>query len=110
MQGACNDDVAKLCKDVQPGEGRVLACLNSHQADVSKGCVKAIQQLKAQVKELSACEPDVETFCWNTPTGKGRILQCLQTNESNLSSADCKTALANVKKAKGKAVSPSVPN
>jgi hypothetical protein len=104
-QGACHDDVDRLCKDVQPGEGRILACLKSHQADVSKGCTTAVQQLKAQVKKLSACEQDVETYCWDAPIGNGGIRQCLQTNQSNLSSG-CKTAIAKVKKAKKEALNP----
>ena len=103
-EGACHDDVERLCKDVQPGEGRILECLKSNQKDVSKGCVQATQQLKAQLKNLSACKPDVETLCWNAPIGKGGIARCLQTNQSNVSS-DCKAAIAQAKKAKGKALS-----
>jgi hypothetical protein len=103
-QGACHDDIERLCKDVQPGEGRVLACLKSHKADVSKGCTSAIQQLKAQLKTTAAaCEPDVEKFCWDTPVGKGGITQCLKKHKAELS-ADCKTAVAKAKQAKGKAL------
>jgi hypothetical protein len=103
-EGACNDDVERLCKDVQPGEGRILECLKSNQKDVSKGCVQATQQLRAQLKHLLACEPDVEKLCWNVPIGKGGIARCLQTNQSNVSS-DCKAAIAQAKEAKGKALS-----
>lgn len=106
-QGACHDDIERLCKDVQPGEGRVLQCLNSHKADVSKGCASAIQDLKAQLKKLSACEPDVEQFCWDAPVGKGGIRQCLKKHDAELSGA-CKTAIAQTKKAKEKASSPAM--
>jgi hypothetical protein len=34
----CAADVQKFCKDIKPGEGRVIACLKSHQADLSKAC------------------------------------------------------------------------
>jgi hypothetical protein len=103
-EGACHDDVERLCKDVQPGEGRVLACLKSHKKDVSKECTNAIQQMRAQLKNMSAaCEPDVEKFCWDTPAGKGGITQCLKKHKAELS-ADCKTAVAKAKTAKGKAM------
>jgi hypothetical protein len=103
-EGACHDDIERLCKDVQPGEGRILACLKSHQKDVSKGCVNALQQLKVQLKKVAACEEDVETFCWGTPLGKGAIVHCLEQHQADVSE-HCKTAIANAKKAKGKVLS-----
>jgi hypothetical protein len=30
--------VAKLCSDVQPGDGRIAACLKQHAAEVSDAC------------------------------------------------------------------------
>jgi hypothetical protein len=103
-QGACHDDVDRLCKDVKQGEGRILECLKTHQSDVSKGCKKAVQDLKAQIKTLSACEPDVETYCWDVPIGGGGVVKCLKVNQANVSS-DCKTAVAKTKQAKNKALS-----
>jgi hypothetical protein len=101
-QGACSDDIQRLCKGLQPGEGLVLQCLKSHQADVSSTCAKSIQQVQAQLKKLSAaCEPDVEKFCWSIPAGRGAIVQCLKKHQANLS-ADCKTAVAQTKKMKAK--------
>ena len=104
-EGACYEDIERLCKDVQPGEGRVLACLKSHQKDVSKGCASAVKELKTQMTKLSACEPDVEKFCWDAPVGNGGIVKCLKSHQADVS-ANCKTAVAQVKKAKGKAYSP----
>lgn len=37
-QGPCADDVAKFCKDVKPGEGRVAACLKEHEKELSQAC------------------------------------------------------------------------
>jgi hypothetical protein len=46
---ACKADVEKLCPGIQPGEGRVVACLKEHKKDVSKGCKSEIvKQRKAQ--------------------------------------------------------------
>ncbi len=35
---ACGPDAKKLCKGIAPGEGRVLACLESRKADLSPRC------------------------------------------------------------------------
>jgi len=37
-QGPCAEDAAKFCKDVKPGEGRVLACLKEHEKELSQAC------------------------------------------------------------------------
>ena len=41
---ACADDVQKFCKDVKPGEGRILNCLREHQKDLSLPCQTAMAQ------------------------------------------------------------------
>lgn len=35
---ACRGDVEKFCKDVKPGGGRIIACLKSHEKDLSPAC------------------------------------------------------------------------
>lgn len=35
---ACADDVKRFCRDVQPGDGQMLQCLQDHAQDVSDGC------------------------------------------------------------------------
>lgn len=46
VRSACQTDVRKLCAGVQPGGGRILACLKEHKTEVSDGCKQAI--LKAR--------------------------------------------------------------
>jgi hypothetical protein len=41
-RAACETDIQKLCADVQPGGGRVLACLKQHKDQVSDGCKQAV--------------------------------------------------------------------
>lgn len=43
---ACMDDIKKLCSGVQPGEGRIAACLKDKRKDVSKGCKTALLKAK----------------------------------------------------------------
>ena len=40
---ACKQDVQTLCPNVQPGGGRIIACLKSHAPQVSQGCKEAIK-------------------------------------------------------------------
>ena len=40
---ACRGDAQKLCKDVKPGEGRILECLKQHQGELSPGCAAQIR-------------------------------------------------------------------
>ena len=42
----CKSDVERLCPKVEPGGGRVKACLMAHQNEMSVGCAKALQGLK----------------------------------------------------------------
>ncbi len=38
----CEADIDRLCGDVVPGEGRILACLDDKKSDVSSLCKEAI--------------------------------------------------------------------
>jgi hypothetical protein len=42
----CRPDVERLCPKVEPGGGRVKACLMEHKNEMSVGCAKALQGLK----------------------------------------------------------------
>jgi hypothetical protein len=39
---ACETDIQRLCTGVQPGGGRILACLKQHKEQVSDGCKQAV--------------------------------------------------------------------
>jgi hypothetical protein len=40
----CKDDLQKFCANVPVGKGRVLACLDKHDKDVSQRCKDALKQ------------------------------------------------------------------
>ena len=41
-RAACESDIQKLCSGVQPGGGRIFACLKQHKDQVSDGCKQAV--------------------------------------------------------------------
>jgi Cysteine rich repeat len=44
LRAGCTDDAKKLCAGVQPGGGRILACLKDHKDALSDQCRQAAQQ------------------------------------------------------------------
>jgi hypothetical protein len=41
-RAACETDIQKLCPSVQPGGGRILACLKQHKDQVTDVCKQAV--------------------------------------------------------------------
>lgn len=41
---ACETDVDVYCRDVPPGDGRIVGCIKSNEARVSTKCVAALKQ------------------------------------------------------------------
>jgi hypothetical protein len=48
-QEACAEDINKFCRDIQPGEGRILKCLREHSAEISSGCTEKIEGAKKMI-------------------------------------------------------------
>ena len=91
---ACRADVAKLCKGIQPGGGRIAMCLKQHESELSPGCRETIAEAKEQIKEFAeACKPDAEKLCKNVQPGQGRVARCLVEHKDQLS-ASCREKIA----------------
>jgi Cysteine rich repeat len=45
---ACNADLAQFCGGVQPGGGRIKACIKQHFRQLSPGCKQAVMQARRQ--------------------------------------------------------------
>jgi len=92
--GPCAEDIAKVCKDVQPGGGRILKCMKEHENELSPACKQHVAQVKEKAMEAKeACQDDVMKFCADVKPGHGRILKCLKGHENELS-PDCKAMMA----------------
>ena len=43
VEAACNADYKKLCSNVVPGGGRIIACMKAKDSQLSAGCRTALQ-------------------------------------------------------------------
>ncbi len=78
-------DFAKFCSNVKPGEGRKFACLYANDDKISNDCGFALAEAALKFsyargswnQVYSACAADFESHCPRTKMGDGRILRCL---------------------------------
>ena len=100
VKKACHKELTTFCKGVQPGEGRILACLYAFQDRVSGKCEYAIYDAAAQLDQAAMalkfaaaeCKDDLLKYCGNVEVGNGRVKACLDKHEKSLSEK-CKDAL-----------------
>ena len=99
----CEKELTSYCKDVTPGEGRILACLYAHSDKLTGQCEYALYDAAVQLERFVAaltyvaneCDEDIDKFCANVAIGEGRILKCLDENASKISER-CTQALKDV--------------
>jgi hypothetical protein len=96
----CEKELKTFCKDVTPGEGRVLACLYAHEDKLSGQCEYALYDAAAQLERAlnalsyaaNECRDDLTKFCSDIKPGGGRLMQCIDKNDAKVSKR-CKQAL-----------------
>ena len=99
----CQAELEGYCKDVTPGDGRILACLYAHGDKLSSKCEYALYDAAVQLERAVAamayvaneCGDDLNQHCSDVAMGQGRLLQCLEKNDSKVSQR-CKQALKDV--------------
>ncbi len=99
----CKVELEKYCKDVTPGEGRVLSCLYAYGDKLSPKCEYALYDAAAQLERAVAalsyvaneCDDDLDKYCANVAPGEGRLLRCLEKKDKELTKR-CKQALKDV--------------
>jgi hypothetical protein len=101
----CKTELETYCKDVTPGEGRLLACLYAYEDKLSNRCEYALYDASAQLQQAVAaltylaneCRDDLKAFCSEVKPGGGRLIQCIQSNKDKISSR-CTQAIKDVSK------------
>src|SRR5262249_27636087 len=87
--GPCSSDIRSLCSGVQPGGGRIRACVKEHINELSEPCKARLSMVEEFDK---ACADDIKQNCAGVKPGRGRIIECLRGASGKLSDA-CKDAL-----------------
>ncbi len=96
----CEKELTTYCKDVTPGEARILACLYAFEDKLSGQCEYALYDAAAQLERalnvlsyvVNECRDDLTKLCSNIKPGEGRLLQCIDKNDAKVSKR-CKQAL-----------------
>ena len=99
----CKAEIESYCKDVTPGEGRVLACLYAHEDKLSGRCEYTLYDAAAQLEHAigaltylaNECKADLQQHCSQIQPGEGRLAICLKKNEQQVSTR-CQQAMKDV--------------
>jgi len=86
----CGGDIKKLCPGVQPGEGRITACIKSHLTDLSETCQTRVLGVGVTGK---VCKADVTKLCAGVVPGTGGIRTCIKSHMAEVSDP-CRDAMA----------------
>jgi hypothetical protein len=103
VRDGCKKELETYCKDVTPGEGRVLACLYAYEDKLSGGCIYALYDASVQLQRAvvalnylaNECRDDLKEYCASVEAGEGRLLKCLEKHETKVSDR-CKQAIKGV--------------
>lgn len=88
----CAGDIKKLCAGIQPGEGRIKACMKSHLTELSEDCENQVFTVAVVGK---VCKGDVAKLCAGVVPGTGGIRACIKSHMAEVSDP-CKDAMARV--------------
>jgi outer membrane protein OmpA-like peptidoglycan-associated protein len=97
---ACKSDIAKYCKRVPFGGGRLGRCL-ADNGKVSAGCKSTIVAMKSMVANraaaraevLKVCDADIRRLCSGIQAGDGNLMQCFFETRRN-ASPQCRQTVA----------------
>jgi hypothetical protein len=103
FETACAKDIKKYCKDVTPGEGRLIYCMQAHEDKISPQCTFELEDELTGVQNslddlknaISACKAEITGICGKVIPGQGRIAACLLANKST-ASKDCADAIQKI--------------
>jgi len=103
VKEGCKAELDSHCKDVTPGEGRLLACLYAYEDKLSSRCDYALYDASVRLERAvaalqhgaAACKTDINKHCANVEAGEGRIIDCLKKNESKVTKR-CRDAMKDI--------------
>ena len=93
VRQACGPELQQHCAGIEPGEGRLRACVKDNYAAFSEPCKQA---LLSSVAVVRACKADVQRTCPGIQPGGGRIQACMKDHFVEYSD-QCKQAIITAK-------------
>ncbi len=98
----CRKDIETYCKNIRPGEGRLLACLHAHDGRLTPRCAYDLdnastelqQAIEALVYVSRECRDDLAAYCALHRPEEGTLLDCL--NKQRRLSLGCSETLNEV--------------
>jgi hypothetical protein len=86
----CAGDIKSLCAGIQPGQGRIKACMKSHLTNLSPTCEDRVLTVAVAGK---VCRTDVAKLCGGITPGTGGIRTCMKAHMTEVSEA-CRDAMS----------------
>jgi hypothetical protein len=86
----CAADVKNLCAGIQPGEGRIKACIKSHLTGLSQACEDRVLTVAITGK---VCKADIAKLCAGVVPGTGGVRSCIKSHMAEVSDP-CKDAMS----------------
>jgi hypothetical protein len=86
----CAKDIKTLCAGIQPGDGRIKACIKSHLTNLSQTCADRVLTVAVTGK---LCKSDLTKLCAGIPSGTGGVRACVKSHMAEVSDP-CKDAMS----------------
>ena len=86
----CAGDIKTLCAGIQPGEGRIKACIKSHLTDLSPTCQDRVFTVAVTAK---VCNSDLTKLCAGIVPGTGGLRTCIKSHMAEVSDP-CRDAMS----------------
>jgi hypothetical protein len=90
LAGPCGSDIKKLCAGIQPGKGRIKACIRPHLTDLSPTCEDRVLTVAVTGK---VCKTDITHLCAGIVPGTGGIRACIKSHMAEVSDP-CRDAMS----------------
>jgi len=86
----CASDIKTLCAGIQPGEGRIKACIKSHLTELSATCQDRVLTVAVTGK---VCKSDLAKLCAGIVPGTGGLRTCIKSHMAEVSDP-CRDAMS----------------
>jgi hypothetical protein len=87
----CAADIKKACANIEPGGGRIAACIKDNIRDLSEACKGRLAKVAAAAK---TCRAEVDKECGSVRL-RARKMSCVMSALTDLSD-NCKAEIAAV--------------